>query len=101
MINFITSNQNLFFAYFGALGLNIIDFFEICGDKKKNIIISLNIGLYWAKFFILPFIGVFVVLMYQCSDVRLNPVLSVNIGLSAPAILKSFSKAIPKNISAD
>ncbi|MBN2519050.1 MAG: hypothetical protein JXB17_00975 [Bacteroidales bacterium] len=44
----------------------------------------------------IPIIGSLLAYAYQYSGIELSPILSINIGASAPLILKSFAKVVPQ-----
>ncbi|WP_017445791.1 hypothetical protein [Gayadomonas joobiniege] len=51
--------------------------------------------LYWVPFFILPLLGGGLAYAYVSSDATLSPVLSINIGVSAPLILRAMAQVNP------
>lgn len=56
---------------------------------------DLKDGVYIFQFITLPIVGGVIAYAYQASGVVLNPILAINIGASAPLILKSFTLAVP------
>jgi hypothetical protein len=52
--------------------------------------------LYWLPFIIFPILGGFLAYMHLMSDVILKPFLAVNIGASAPLMVRTMASAIPK-----
>lgn len=52
--------------------------------------------LYWVPFLILPVLGGGLAQVYVSSDTVLSPLLAVNIGVSAPLILRAMAQAAPE-----
>lgn len=52
--------------------------------------------LYWVPFVILPLLGGGLAQVYVSSDTVLSPLLAVNIGVSAPLMLRSMAQVIPE-----
>lgn len=57
--------------------------------------------LYWLPYILYPLGGGFLVFVYELSGVKFNPVLAINVGVSAPAILRSFASSPPLNRPTD
>lgn len=51
--------------------------------------------LYWLPFVILPLLGGGLAYVYISSNTALSPILAVNVGVSAPLILRAMAQAIP------
>src|SRR5689334_22396234 len=85
------------FAVFGGFALNALRLFDLHTRTQAERDSLLN-RIYWAQFFILPFIGGGVAIAYDISGSHLNAILAINVGASAPAILKSFASAAPAKL---
>lgn len=82
------------FAVFGGFALNALRLFDLHSRSQAERDALLN-RIYWLQFVVLPFIGGGVAIAYDTSGIHLNAILAINIGASAPAILKSFASAAP------
>lgn len=86
----------ILFAFFGGLAINIIRLFERENTPpgSKNPINK----VYIAQFIILPIIGSCLALMYLWDQTPLTALLAVQVGASAPLIIKQFAAAIPNRV---
>jgi hypothetical protein len=84
------------YAVGGGIALNIIRLAELYGVPKADRPPTFSDPFYWVQFLGVPLVGGFLALVYQRSGSQLSPFLAVNIGASAPAILKSLTSAVPK-----
>lgn len=92
---FISSlSQAVWFAVFGAFATKLLELSELHKVPKVERP-DLKDWLYWVPFFILPVLGGGLAHMYVSSDTVLNPILAVNIGVSAPLILRAMAQANP------
>lgn len=83
----------ILFAFFGGLAINIIRLFERNNsppDRRPPID-----KWYIAQFIILPIVGSGVALMYLWDQTPLTALLAVQVGASAPLIIKQFAAAVP------
>ncbi|MBJ7900022.1 MAG: hypothetical protein GC158_08915 [Cyanobacteria bacterium RI_101] len=51
--------------------------------------------LYWVPFVVNPLLGGCLTLAYALSEIELSPILSINIGASAPLILRTMAQIAP------
>lgn len=79
-------------AMFGALAIKLLELAEVTKlpfDRRpdfKDIV-------YWVPFLVMPLIGGG--LAYIISGIALNPLLAVNIGISAPLIFRKMAEINP------
>ena len=81
------------FTAFGGLAINLLRLFEISKLPKSERPKTFSDWLYSLQFFVMPLIGGVLALAYSMSGIRLTPILAINIGASAPLILKTFASA--------
>jgi hypothetical protein len=83
----------MLFAFGGGISVNFLRLFEIKalpdGEKPRLDII------YWLQFLVLPLIGSFLALVYLWDKTPLTALLALQIGASAPLIVKQFAAAVP------
>lgn len=84
------------FGCLGGLLINIVKLAELVNVPAIERPRTFSDPLYVFAFFALPLVGGTLAYIYQADGILLRPLLAVNIGVSAPLILKSFAKAIPE-----
>jgi hypothetical protein len=84
----------VYFAIFGAFAIKLLELAEL-HKLPKSQRPDLHDWLYWLPFFVMPILGGGLALMYTSSDILLKPVLAVNIGVSAPLILRAMAQINP------
>lgn len=84
----------VWFAFAGALAIKLLELAELHKIPKLERP-DLKDWLYWVPFFIMPFLGGALALAYESSDLTLSPVLAINIGVSAPLILRAMAQVNP------
>lgn len=62
-----------------------------CSRTKNDV-------FYWIPFFVLPILGGGLAQVYVASDTYLSPLLAVNIGVSAPLMLRAMAQAVPDHV---
>lgn len=82
------------FAFCGALAIKLLELTELHHVPKASRPDYTDVA-YWLPFFILPFLGGGLAYAYVMSDVELKPMLAVNIGVSAPLILRAMAQINP------
>ena len=87
------------YAFIGGLALNLIQLAELYRIPKMDRPETFRDPLYYAQLIGLPAIGGFLVYAYEHSGTMLSPILAINVGASAPAILKSLSKQVHHDIT--
>ena len=89
------------FALFGGFAINLLRLFELLNLPRSKRPETFHDWLYLLQFLALPILGGGLAYAYQASGTSLSPILAVNIGASAPAILKSFASGTapgPRNV---
>lgn len=87
-------NTSVWFATAGAFAIKLLELAElhkIPAVERPD----LKDGLYWLPFFILPLLGGGLAYVYVSSDTILSPLLAVNIGVSAPLMLRAMAQVNP------
>ncbi|MEO9385869.1 hypothetical protein [Chromobacterium phragmitis] len=86
--------QPVLFAIFGALAVKLLELAELNKVPKPERP-DFKDWLYWFPFAVMPFLGGGLALMYTSSNISLQPVLAVNVGVSAPLILRAMAEFNP------
>lgn len=86
--------QPVWFAVFGAFSIKLLEIAELYKLPKIERS-DLKDWLYWVPFIILPAIGGGLAQMYVSSNTILSPMLAVNVGVSAPLILRALAQVNP------
>lgn len=87
--------SSVLFAGGGALAVELLKLAEVRNIPKHERP-DLKEILYWAPFLILPLLGACLAYVYIMSDLVLKPILAVNIGISAPLIIRTMASSVPK-----
>ena len=87
---------NPLFAFFGGLAINFLSLTELRTISRPDRPETFSDWIYSLWFFGVPLLGSVLAYAYESSDVNLNPILSINIGASAPLILKSLAAVVPQ-----
>ena len=82
------------FAAFGGLCVNLLGLVELrlVAKAKRPDFTDL---LYWVPFVVWPVVAAGLALAYVLSGNQLTPILSMNVGASAPLILRSMAQTAP------
>ena len=89
------STPEFWFAVGGGLALNTVRLAELHTLKKVDRPNTFSDWIYCVQFFAIPFVGGFLAYAYVLDGRKLGPILAINVGASAPAILKAFASATP------
>ena len=87
--------SGVFFAAAGALAVELLKLAEIRNIPKHERP-DLKEVLYWLPYLIIPLLGAGIAYMYIMSDIVLKPILAVNVGASAPLIIRTMMTTVPK-----
>lgn len=82
----------LLFAAFGGLavsGLGLLELQGVPAEQRPDF----KDPLYWLPFVAWPVVGVVLTIAYTSSGTSMNPILAINVGASAPLILKGMVNA--------
>jgi hypothetical protein len=87
--------MNFWYAVFGGFAVNFLRLVELSQTPRAERPETFSDFLYVLQFLGMPFIGGVLAHAYQDSGAILNPILAINIGASAPLILKTLASAVP------
>lgn len=90
----ILTNDAIFFAIFGALAFQLLTIIELRNVPKWQRP-DFHDPIYWLPFIISPIIGGLMALAYIYPNSSLDPIVAINVGVSAPLILKSMANLNP------
>lgn len=90
----LLSRQEVLFATLGALALQLLGLLDIKNTPKAERP-DFKDFFYWLPFFVSPVLGGFIAFAYVNGGDTLTPMLSINVGVSAPLLLKSLATSIP------
>ena len=83
------------FAVCGGFAINLLRLAELAQTPRTERPRTFSDPFYLLQFVVLPFLGGFLAYTYQASGTILSPILALNIGVTAPLILKNLASAIP------
>lgn len=87
-------NSSVWFAISGGLAIKLLELAELHKLPKLERP-DLKDWLYWVPFIILPVLGGGLAYAYVASSTVLSPMLAINVGVSAPLILRAMAQANP------
>ena len=87
-------NLQILCAAFGGFAINVLDLIDLKNIPKPERP-DFKDFFYWLPFVVWPVLGAGLVFIYIQSGIELKPLLAVNIGISAPLILRSMAQVIP------
>ncbi|MGR3301270.1 MAG: hypothetical protein ACUZ8I_02090 [Candidatus Scalindua sp.] len=91
-------DKAVWFAVFGAFAIKLLELAELHKIAKLERP-DLKDWLYWLPFLIMPLLGGGLAHIYVSSDAILSPLLAVNVGVSAPLILRAMAQINPLQTS--
>lgn len=91
----MSTTQIMLFSAAGALAVELLKLAEI-RNVPKHERPDLKEIVYWIPYVILPLLGAGLAYMYIVSDIALKPILAVNIGASAPLIIRTMATSVSK-----
>ncbi len=86
--------EPVWFAAAGAFAIKLLELAELHTLPKLERPDTKD-WLYWLPFIIMPMLGGGLAYVYIVSEAKLTALLSVNIGVSAPLILRAMAGANP------
>ena len=84
------------FAVFGAIGMQLLALMEMKNIPKAERP-DFKDFFYWLPFIVSPFLGGGLTLAYIYPTDALKPLIAINVGVSAPLILRSMANINPFN----
>jgi len=82
------------FAFFGALALKLLELTELAKVPLASRP-DLKDIVYWIPYLIMPIVGGGLAYAYVASSVEMKPMLAINVGVSAPLILRAMAQLNP------
>jgi hypothetical protein len=83
------------FGFLGAFLLNIVRLGELANTPKIQRHPTFSDWVWVVQFVGLPIVGGALTWIYHADGANLKPILAMNIGLSAPLILKAMAAVVP------
>ena len=87
-------SSTVWFAVCGGFAIKLLELAEIHKIPKVERP-DLKDWLYWVPFAVMPVLGGGLAYAYVSSNTTLTPMLAVNIGVSAPLVLRAMAQANP------
>jgi hypothetical protein len=88
------------FAFLGALGIQLLGIMEL-SKVPKNQRPDFKDFIYWIPFAIHPLVGAGLAYAYVASGESLAPLLAINVGVTAPLVLKTIATNANSPITVD
>ena len=82
------------FACFGALAIKLLELAELGKVPIANRP-NLKDPVYWIAYLVMPLLGGGLAYAYVASSVEMKPMLAINVGVSAPLILRAMAQLNP------
>jgi len=85
------------YVILGGIGGVIFDFFQLLElrNKPKEERPDVRDWLYWLPYIVWPILSGLLVYVYDSPDLRLNKLISLQLGVSAPLIFRQMLKSNP------
>ncbi|MBF5040425.1 hypothetical protein INP77_13070 [Methylophilus sp. 13] len=87
-------HPSVLFAFFGAFAMQLLSLMEIRNIPKTQRPDFKDL-FYWLPFIVAPLLGAGLALAYVFPSDVLKPLVAINIGVSAPLILRSMANINP------
>jgi hypothetical protein len=87
--------QPFLFGLFGGLAINLLRLADLAHKPAAERPKTFSDIFYVIQFVTLPLLGGGLAYTYHASGTMLSPILALNIGASAPLILKNLASALP------
>jgi hypothetical protein len=90
--------KTVWFAGGGGLAIKLLDLADLADTRKANWP-NFKSPLYYVLFLIHPALAMFLVAAYVASNIEMTPILAVNVGITAPLILKAMRSKTPDGVN--
>ena len=90
----LVAHPSVLFAFFGAFAMQLLSLLEIKNIPKAEHP-DFRDFFYWLPFIVAPLVGAGLALAYIYPTDVLKPLVAINIGVSAPLILRSMASINP------
>ncbi|MBI2399072.1 MAG: hypothetical protein HYV17_14885 [Xanthomonadales bacterium] len=87
-------HSSVLFGFFGALAAQLLNLMEIRNVPKTQRPDFVD-PFYWLPFIVAPLVGGGLVFAYVSSGDVLKPLVAINVGVSAPLILRAMANINP------
>lgn len=84
----------VWFAISGAFAVKLLELAELHKVPKLERP-DLKDWLYWVPFLVMPVLGGWLAYAYVSSNMVLSPILAINVGVSAPLVLRAMAQINP------
>ena len=85
------------YAAGGGLAANLLPVLDLRGVPKAELPDFKSI-FYWLPFILMPMLGAGLATAYVLSGVDLKPIVAVNVGITAPLILRAMASSAPPTV---
>ncbi len=83
-------------GFLGALLLNVVRLAELANTPKIERPPTVSDWAWWFQFLALPIVGGILTAVYAWDGAELSPILAMNVGISAPLIIKAMAAISPE-----
>jgi hypothetical protein len=83
------------YGFFGGLAVNVVRLAELANTPPEERPKTFSDPFYVFQLIALPLLGGGLAYTYEADGIVLKPILALNIGASAPLILKNLASALP------
>lgn len=94
----VSSNTAFVYGLVGGFLLSLVRLAELANVPKIERPPTFSDWVWVLQFFAMPFAGGVLAYVYNADGINLKPVLALNIGLSAPVILKAMAAVVPRQL---
>ena len=88
--------EGFFWGIVGGAGAELLGLFRLRHEAPEAFPNWLETTLYWGVTIAMILFGGLLVIAYLRSDMPVNPILALNVGAAAPALLSSFMAQAPR-----
>lgn len=88
--------EGLFWGTVGGAGAELLGLFRLRHEAPEAFPHWLETPFYWSVTIAMILFGGLLVIAYLRSNIPVNPILALNVGAAAPALLSSFMAQAPR-----